>query len=76
VLDRAEEDRIRKQIEEEARQQPFLRPVGSGFLEARLAAPKTDGKPSAGGVVTPPPDLTPASPFSRAAPGPPVRPIA
>ena len=76
ALDRADEDRIRRQIEEEARQQPFLRPVGAGFLEARLAAPKTDGKPAAGAVVTPPPDLTPTSPFSRAAPGLPVRPLA
>jgi hypothetical protein len=76
VMDRAEEDRIRSQVEEEARQQPFLRPVGGGFLEARLAAPKTDGKPSAGAVVTPPPDLTPASPFSRAAPGLAARPVA
>jgi hypothetical protein len=76
VLDRAEENRIRKQIEEEARQQPFLRPVGDGFLEARLAAPNTDGKSSAGAVVTPPPGLSPASPFGGGSPGLPVRPIA
>ena len=76
ALDRAEEDRIRKRVQEEARQQPFLRPVGDGFLEARLPSPKSDGKPAAGAVVTPPPALSPASPFGGAAPGLPVRPIA
>jgi hypothetical protein len=76
ALDQADEDRIRRQIEEEARQQPFLRPVGDGFLEARLAAPKADARPPAGAVVTPAPGLSPASPFSGAAPGLPVRPIA
>lgn len=70
ALDNAEEQRIRKQIAEEAKGQPQFRRVGDGLLSAAWPNPPKPSAAAPGGVTTPPPDLRPSSPFRNTGEGP------